>query len=593
MSRVTRLLCVGVAIIVGAPAFAAERGLEGTFELSYFDGPIEVHLALIHFETKDGKLVGNLVGHNTRMGDLKLTSAAQAGKTLRIKVQGPRGEQVFEGKLGSDKTLGSYAGENSIYPAKLAKSDLTEIVGAKGFSSLNVAPLTKVRQLSTKPLLLRNQARREQDEVKKAELVKQAKEAAKVAEEEVPGLYREVLEKHADSPAVFQAGFNLLRDTKYKPASDDIRKWAGIIAHAAKAYGRRYEADANTQLAEVLGIRDDLQDVALEYAKKAEKSFTHDTPAEFQVRVLKALATVLRKSNQASELKVVDSRIAKLDAVLDREYFAKMPPFKPAGFPGRKAKSDRVVVMELFTGAQCPPCVAADAAFDGLEKVFKPMDVVLLQYHLHIPGPDPLTNADTIARAKYYKVSSTPSTLFNGKSKAGGGGGLNNAENKFKQYREIIDPLLEDPASVHLTATAHRQGEQINIKADVAGLPEPGDNKRLRFVLVEEAIRYVGSNRMRFHHQVVRAFPGGVEGIPLKQKDSHHATTVDVNALRKDLVKYLDESAKVRPYPYADRPLDLKNLKVVVLVQDDDSKEILQAAEVDLGGGPSHQITSR
>ena len=49
--------------------------------------------------------------------------------------------------------------------------------------------------------------------------------------------------------------------------------------------------------------------------------------------------------------------------------------------------------MELFTGAQCPPCVAADVAFDVLEKTYKPADLVLIQYHLHIPGPDPLTNA--------------------------------------------------------------------------------------------------------------------------------------------------------------------------------------------------------
>jgi len=580
--------------MAGAPTFAAERGLEGTYELSFFAGSTEVHLALIHFETKDGKLVGNLVGHNTRMGDLKLSSATQDGKALRIKVKGPRGEQVFEGKLGSDKTLGSFGDESSIYPAQLAKTDLTEISAAQGFSSVNLPALTKAQQLSSKRFQLRSQASREQDKEKKAELLKKADEADKVAEKEVPGLYREVLEKHADSPAVFQAGFNLLKDTKYKPASDDVRKWTGVIANAANAYGTRYEADINTQLAEILGNRDDSNNLALEYAKKAEKSIAHDTPAEFQVRVLKALAKVLRKSNQASELKDVDSRIAKLDAALDREYLAKMPPFKPAGFPGRKAKSDRVIVMELFTGAQCPPCVAADAAFDGLEKVFKPMDVVLLQYHLHIPGPDPLTNPDTVARAKFYKVSSTPSTAFNGKVKPRTGGGpLSNAENKYREYRDIIESLLEDPASVHLTATAHRQGDQIKIKADVAGLPEPGDTKRLRFVLVEEAVRYVGGNRLRFHHQVVRAFPGGVEGIPLKQKDSQHTATVDVNTLRKDLVKYLDESAKDRPYPNPDRPLDLKNLKVVVLVQDDDSKEILQAAEVDLGGGPGHQVTIR
>ena len=58
--------------------------------------------------------------------------------------------------------------------------------------------------------------------------------------------------------------------------------------------------------------------------------------------------------------------------------------------------ANKVAVLELFTGAQCPPCVAADVAFDALEKSYKHTDLILLQYHMHIPGPDPLTNPDTM-----------------------------------------------------------------------------------------------------------------------------------------------------------------------------------------------------
>ena len=32
-----------------------------------------------------------------------------------------------------------------------------------------------------------------------------------------------------------------------------------------------------------------------------------------------------------------------------------------------------------------------------------PSELVLIQYHMHIPGPDPLTNTDTEARWKYYQ----------------------------------------------------------------------------------------------------------------------------------------------------------------------------------------------
>ena len=45
------------------------------------------------------------------------------------------------------------------------------------------------------------------------------------------------------------------------------------------------------------------------------------------------------------------------------------------------AKNDRAVLVELFTGSQCPPCVAADLAFDTLAKTYKPADAILLEYH--------------------------------------------------------------------------------------------------------------------------------------------------------------------------------------------------------------------
>src|SRR5262249_47958733 len=141
--------------------------------------------------------------------------------------------------------------------------------------------------------------------------------------------------------------------------------------------------------------------------------------------------------------------------------------------------------------------------------------LVLLQYHLHIPGPDPLTNADSEARWGYYgelfpnEARGVPTTLFNGKPEAGGGT-MANAEEKYKQYRQVIDPLLETSSSAKLSASAVKQGNKINIKVEVTDLKNPGGDVRLRLLLVEETIRYVGGNRVRFHHHVVRSMVGGV-----------------------------------------------------------------------------------
>ena len=90
-----------------------------------------------------------------------------------------------------------------------------------------------------------------------------------------------------------------------------------------------------------------------------------------------------------------------------------------------------------------------------------------MQYHLHIPGPDPLTNKDSVARQQYYgdEISGTPTVFFNGHPDAAGGGPMQLSEQKYKEYRGIIGPQLEAAreATIHLSAT--RTGDEIKVAA--------------------------------------------------------------------------------------------------------------------------------
>src|SRR5262249_22800010 len=154
----------------------------------------------------------------------------------------------------------------------------------------------------------------------------------------------------------------------------------------------RWRRDVILGIATMLGEQEGYATIALQYARQAERLLQPDKDLpSMQKAVYEALAAALKASGKEDEAKEDEARIDKIDTKI-----------KPESFAGRKAKSDRVVLVELFTGAQCPPCVAADMAFDALGKTFKPSEVVLLQYHLHIPGPDPLTNADTETRARFY-----------------------------------------------------------------------------------------------------------------------------------------------------------------------------------------------
>jgi hypothetical protein len=324
--------------------------------------------------------------------------------------------------------------------------------------------------------------------------------------------------------------------------------------------------------------------VAVDLAGRALKQFGDDAPAGQVVPIMKVLVSALKKTGKANEARPLEERLAKLEDQLDQEFLKTAVPFKPRTFPGRTGKSERVSVIELFTGAQCPPCVSADIAFDAGLQAYKPADVVFLEYHLHIPGPDPLTNPDSEARAQFYgdEIEGTPTMFLDGKATPPMGGFAPDGEEKFNDLRKLLNQRLEADAEAKLTLKADRKGDKITLQAEAADLKKTGEKVRLRFVLIEDVARYAGSNGQRLHHHVVRAFPGGVEGFALKDKTAKQDATVDLAELNKSLNDYLSKPTRRGPYPDDDRPLGLKHLKAVALVQDDATKEILQAAQVDV-----------
>jgi hypothetical protein len=575
-------------LLAPASAPAATPPKAGTYELAMLSPTGGMIYALVKITPKGDGLDGVLVAPNLPGLELKRTTLD--GETLRIVLNVRGGDLTFEGlvpQAGAETILGTFDPNGRLTPARLKITDKTELTAANMRVPIDLPEsMRKAQTLSTKGLLLRARAQRAQDADEKARLLKEAAEAEKEARAEVPKLYREVVEKHPDSPAASLAAQNLIRQAgKNKDDADQVRGWAALLLKAAQPYGPRYEQEVTTQIAELLAPQDAYAALALEYAQRAEKRLTAKDSLEQQARVLSLLAMAQKKAGMAAEAEQTSTRLAKIETEMDREYLAKMPPFKPETYAGRKAQSDRTVVMELFTGAECPPCVAADVAFDALEKTYKPAEVVLIQYHLHIPGPDPLTSATTEARAKYYSANSTPNTFFNGKKEAGGGGGLGAAENKYKQYCGIIDPMLEQPTKAAVSVGATRQGDTVNIQAEVSNLASPCEDTKLRLLLVEEKVRFVGGNKLRFHHMVVRAMPGGADGVALTQKDSKHTATVNLAELRQELGKYLDDyAAEKRPFPRAGRPMEMKHLKVIALVQDDKTKEVIQAAVAEVGG---------
>jgi len=96
-------------------------------------------------------------------------------------------------------------------------------------------------------------------------------------------------------------------------------------------------------------------------------------------------------------------------------------------------------------------------------------------------------------------------------------------------------------------------------------------------------VSYTGGNRQRLHHHVVRGLPGGADGFRLATATATKSAKIDLTALRRTLHGYLTQFEEQQgDFPDAAWPLDFKKLKVIALIQNDETKQILQAVQMDV-----------
>jgi hypothetical protein len=572
------LLVFGTSATIGPTALAVDAPLSGNWKLvvlPYGDD----EFAIFKLIEKDGKTTASVADAQQMLGRPQVKAVEQKDGSLTITLSGGGASTVFKGRLAKDghgagKVLGMINFRGGNYPARLEMT--TE---------------SKVGPLKQSPLIARlNEMRNDRDPKSK---IKKLEEAIKGnhANPNSSLLYAELL------GSAKAAGLEVEKVREF------VKRWT----EEAKPYGDEWLNDVRLRALRAVASSKSLAKLTVELAQEAEKAVS-DKDVETKATVIGFLAGAARESGMAELARESEARHAKFDQLLDEEYHKKVPPFKPTPFSGRKnTMADQVVLMELFTGAQCPPCVAADVAFDALLQTYKPTDFIGLQYHLHIPGPDPLTNNSSIARQQYYgsKVRGTPSTFFNGHSEAGGGGPMGNSQEKYNEYRALIDKSLETAKGANIAVSATQSGGQIKIVASAdltkesaehklesdTSRNDPNEGKKsgeeqdkprrvLRLALTEESIHYVGGNNLRYHHHVVRALPGGANGTELKHGKGKTEVALNLADLKRDLEQYLSDFTKTIAFPNPLPEIKLDKLAVVAFVQDDGDKSILHAVSV-------------
>lgn len=382
-----------------------------------------------------------------------------------------------------------------------------------------------------------------------------------------------VIKKYPDEAITIKAATGALALLAGSAGSDELNALAKHAVELAGRFGPEARLAALAGVTEGLLQAKDKGRLALTYAQQLRKALGKDTPPELRLPAWQTIAEALQQAGQVEEAKEARAMVEKL-------YI----PFPVEKVTDGTDKHQRPVVVELFTGAECPPCVAADVAFDALLKAFPPGAALFLQYHLHIPRPDPLSNPESESRSQYYlgEEAFTPALFINGEKGPSVGGPRVHAEQTYKLLRSRIEKERKQPAQGQLDLTVKRAGDTLTLTAQVSGLKKTGKAVRLRFVLFEDAVRYPGGNQQRLHHHVVRGFPGGEQGVAMQQASGTYTQTVKLNEVRKELRTYLDNFHQRMPFPSQLRPLDLTHLGVAVLLQDNESKAILNAAQVEV-----------
>ena len=223
------------------------------------------------------------------------------------------------------------------------------------------------------------------------------------------------------------------------------------------------------------------------------------------------------------------------------------------------AQTQRMVLLEHFTQASCPPC----ATYNPLVKQYfdnTTTNATAIKYQTSWPGTDPMNAhnpADVQARVTYYGVSGVPNVVIDGNYAQGNPGSL------FAGGQSSdMDTRATVASDFDITVTHQFTGSAVNVTAVITATNAVTNaNLKAHVVVVEKEIIFAnppGSNGETEFYNVMKAMLPTSAGTDLGDVWSNGTTEV------------LQESWT------AANVYDVSQLAAIVFVQDDVTKEIMQ-----------------
>ena len=151
------------------------------------------------------------------------------------------------------------------------------------------------------------------------------------------------------------------------------------------------------------------------------------------------------------------------------------------------AQSQRLVLMEEFTQASCPPCAAYNPAFNVILNA-NSAKIVSIKYQVNWPGYDPMNvhNASEVAtRVSYYAVTGVPDGVMDG----GSGTSTWHANPASFSATYVNNRYsIASPFNVNLTHYFSPNYDSIFVHADVIASQAFSQTSVLRIAVIERDI---------------------------------------------------------------------------------------------------------
>lgn len=171
-----------------------------------------------------------------------------------------------------------------------------------------------------------------------------------------------------------------------------------------------------------------------------------------------------------------------------------------------RSQSNRLVLLEHFTQASCPPCATWNPIIQGIVEG-NPDKITYVKYHVSWPGFDPMYLHNTVdinARVDYYNVSSVPNSVLDGNYYNGHPQGWN-------LNSVITRQSVPSPFEIQLYQVLSPNQDSIYLTALIEAVGNVSGELKAHLVVIEKHVHFAnppGTNGENdFYHVVKKMLP--------------------------------------------------------------------------------------